>query len=247
MVFKQNFVAVIKCGGKIIRETSSGDVYLPFNTEYSIFLKNKDTRKALVGIEVDGQDVLNNNRLILSGNETQEIKGFMRDMCETNRFRFINKTKEIQRYRGDRIDDGLIRVTYQFEAPYCFYTLPITVNNDWGSVGPCWSYTSSETNIYSFCDSGGAVGSKVSYCSSPLSDEGITVKGSKIKQNYTYGYVGQLESTVYTIVLRLRGMHKNNKIVKKAITIKTKLMCPTCGRKNRSFNTYCYNCGTHLH
>ena len=36
-------------------------------------------------------------------------KGFMEGMVARNKFRFIEKTKQISDYRGDRVDDGIIR------------------------------------------------------------------------------------------------------------------------------------------
>ncbi len=45
MMYKQNFVVVVKCNGKILREQDSDVVYLPFGAEYSILLKNKDSRR----------------------------------------------------------------------------------------------------------------------------------------------------------------------------------------------------------
>ena len=78
-------------------------------------------------IEVDGENVLNGHKLVVNGNESQEIKGFMKNMNKTNKFKFINKTEEIQEHRGDRIDDGMVRVTYQFEQAWSCYQ-PYIVN-----------------------------------------------------------------------------------------------------------------------
>ena len=142
MMYKNNFVVVVKCNGQILREQGS-TVYLPYGSEYSILLKNKDTRKASVGIEVDGRDALNGNRLIIGGNSTEEVKGFMRNMRKTNRFKFIKKTREIQKHRGDKIDDGLIRVTYRFEKrkrrPEIHYYEPPK-----GPIKPYWGDTTGE-------------------------------------------------------------------------------------------------------
>jgi hypothetical protein len=238
MVYKNNFVVVIKCDGKILRE-SAGEVSLPFGSEYSILLKNADTRKALVSIEVDGKSVFNGSDLILDGNSSTEIKGFMKDMRNTNRFKFIHKTKEIQSYRGDRIDDGLIRVSYKFEqynhSPT--FIMPSTKNkNYYSSFDHTYrnNFTTSEV-LYS-----------CSLNSSPAYDEGITVKGSKVNQNYDYGSIGTLESTSHVIVLKLKGKSKVGKKIVKSKTVKTKIVCETCGRKNRSSNNFCYNCGTCL-
>jgi hypothetical protein len=83
-------------------------------------------------------------------------------------------------------------------------------------------------------------------CSVPLSDEGITVKGNEINQNYSYGSIDSLESNVYTMVFHLKGLTKSKTKVKSPITTKVKLKCSSCGRKNKSFNKFCYNCGTFL-
>jgi hypothetical protein len=254
-MYKQNFVVVVKCGGKILREQDSDVVYLPFGAEYSILLKNKDSRKALVNIEVDGQNVLNGHGLIVHGNDTQEIKGFMKDMNITNKFKFIHKTKEIQNHRGDRIDDGLIRITYQFEK---YRPEPVIVTyTGQATYTPRFSKGLSSHDVYtsSFGSASsslrGCCGNSINNmatvdCSVPLSEEGITVKGSKINQNYSYGNINNLEQEVYTIVLHLKGQTRLKKEISKPITTKTKIECSSCGRKNKSINKFCYNCGTFL-
>lgn len=260
MMYKNNFVAVIKNRGKILRERN-GVVYLPFGSSYSVLLKNKDARRASVTIEVDGEDVLNGHSLILNGNETHEVRGFMRNMSKTNRFKFIKKTKEIQNYRGDRIDDGLVRVTYRFEKPASHFPIKPLPKRwekiDWpdgrprkGTGHPDWHYYSDSTTSRG-PQSGttntfyNAVNFDTVKCSAPLSDEGITVKGEKITQNYEYGDIGTLGSPT-TIVLQLRGSTSKKKKITKAVTTKTRLRCSTCGRRNKSTNRYCYNCGTYL-
>lgn len=231
-MYKDNFVVAVKCNDNILREHGS-TVYLPFNTNYSILLKNKDSRKALVTIEIDGEDVLNHHGLIMSGNDSHELKGFMRDMNLTNRFKFINKTKEIQDYRGDKIDDGLLRVTYNFVAP------------------PVKSYEPKYLFSYGDCRIKGDTvyrAGAVSCCSSaPAIDEGITVKGESISQSYNYGNIGNLSSEKHVIILQLKGRTKIKKTtVKKPLTVVNKIRCETCGRKNKSSNKFCYNCGTCL-
>ena len=260
-MFKKNFVAVVKCKGKILREYSDGIVRLPFGSEYSIYLKNEETRPALVSIDVDGENVLKGHKLILDGGTSTEIKGFMRDMKETNRFKFIKKTKEISDYRGDRIEDGLIKITFQFEEEVP--TPVITCGPTWSDVyylnnpiiggglrGTAGSSTkfgnsitegSNEPNITCnfCCTDNGMLNNKV--------DDGITVKGTKVNQAYSYGNIGTLESTRNVIVLKLEGETKvKKKAVAKPVTVKTVLRCETCGRKNKPLNNFCYNCGTYL-
>lgn len=244
MMYKNNFVVVVKCNGSILREKDGGKVYLPFGSEYSILLKNKDARRALVEIEVDGKNVLGGRKLIMSGNETQEIKGFMRDMSKTNKFKFIKKTREIQKHRGDRIDDGLVRVTYQFEEP----PKPIVANFYYRSpsIGGYWSdrtYYGTDLIGSSYCSTGET---KFSNNATPNVDEGITVKGGEVNQSYTQGHIGSLSSEIGTIVLHLLGLNTFSVEVSKPLTVTSKLFCETCGRKTKSNNKFCPNCGTYL-
>ena len=241
MMYKNNFVVSVKCNGRILREMD-GSVYLPFGSEYSLLIKNMDSRRAVVDIEVDGESALK-GKLIVEGNTAQEVKGFMRDMSETNRFKFIEKTSEISKHRGDRIDDGLVRVEYQFEAesmsyiPSTTYYVPHVTYWDSGHYGTTYcggsvkSLNSSEVTCSFNCST---------------QEDGITVKGNKIKQDYSYGFVGLLEKTKNVIVLQLKGQTDKMVEVKKPLTVKTKISCVTCGRKNRSSNKFCYNCGTYL-
>lgn len=248
MMYKNNFVAVIKSSGSILRETGS-TVYLKYGSEYSILLKNKDSRKASVSIEVDGEDVLDGHRLIVPGNTTQEVKGFMRNMNETNRFRFIHKTKQIQKHRGDRIDDGLVRITYKFEKDPIVFGNPLPIyrkiseqreDNISGLTHTYYSNTKSSDAVY-----GGFVTSSC-LSSSPMANEGITVKGQKINENFEYGSIGPLEFTENVIIIQLKGATSTGKKVKKSMTVKTRIACETCGSKNKSNNNFCWKCGTYL-
>jgi len=114
MVYKNNFVAVIKVNGKILREVGEF-VVLPFGAEYSILLKNLDSRKAVASITIDGIDVMGGDSVIVPANESVEVEGFVDGLRATNRFKFIKKTEEISDHRGDKVDDGVIRVEYKFE------------------------------------------------------------------------------------------------------------------------------------
>lgn len=252
-MYKNNFICAIKHNGRILREVGE-EVCLPFGSQYSILLKNKDSRRALVDIEVDGEDVLSGNSLIVDGYTSQEIRGFMRNMSVTNRFKFIKKTKEISNYRGDRVDDGIVSVRYRFERRK---PKPIIIpSEEWWpkytypkpSPGPKLDYDVT----YASCNMASSPSIKgmeepALYVSTPSPDEGITVKGSKITQNYQYGGIDTLEYNTYVITLRLKGISKRSKkIIKKPLTVKTKLQCSTCGRRSKSSATFCSNCGTYL-
>ena len=238
MVYRNNFIVVIKHNGRILRDVNEV-VTLPFGAEYSILLKNKYVTKAVASVEVDGVDALNGSEIIVPANDSVELKGFMRGKKVRNKFKFIKKTKEISNFRGDRPDDGLVRVEYRFEkAPdpvQVVYTSNVLVDPYWydGRRGI------DNTKSSNFCcdiQIGVSAG-----------DDGITVPGSVTNQDFAEGSVGTLESSSNVIILKLQGRTKiSGKLVKKPITVKTKLQCPTCGKKWRSSNTFCGRCGTFL-
>ena len=93
MTYKDRFVAEIKSGGSILR-VKDDTVYLPFKSEYSLLLKNLNTHRASINVEIDGQDVLDNSSLIIEPNSTTELMGFLRGTTATNSFRFIQTNRK---------------------------------------------------------------------------------------------------------------------------------------------------------
>lgn len=271
MMYNNRLVVVIRNNGKILRE--HGDtIYVPFGTEYSIGLKNLESRKAVVKINIDGTDVLGNHSVIINPNEEISLERFIADgdLHKGNRFKFIEKTKEISEYRGDKIDDGIIRIEFRFEKEY---ELPkYTLNRKWenhndfingvpdgswfsgNKIRKCASVNSSVDNV-SYADVSRSIADSSVQESTVLSstiqrdvqnDNGITVKGSISNQGFQFGYVNNLEDTVHTIVMVLKGCNDNEIKITEPITIQTRLTCMTCGHKSKSNNKFCPKCGTSL-
>jgi len=255
-MFKNNFVVIIKNNGRILRE-SNGEVLLPFGEEYTILLKNLDSRKAVASVSIDGKDVLGGVRVIVPAKESVELKGEMDRNKVRYRFKFIEKTKQISEYRGDRVEDGLIVVEVWFEETYApvitwytypWYTYPWYTYTDYYTT-PKWSnlnHTIENNTAYDdIVDN-----TQVYMCSCnqesiiPRSD-GITVKGSDVQQDFSSEYTNTLESTSTVITLCLKG-YKEEKVVKKPIFTNTIYVCPTCGKHNKNLDKFCGRCGTRL-
>lgn len=238
MMYRNNFVVVVKHKGKVLRESNSGVVRLPFGSDYSILLKNKDSRSAVADVEIDGEDVATG--VIVPGNDSVELKGAINGLNVSNHFRFIEKTREISNFRGDREDDGLVRVEYRFEQ-YDVIRTPIRPMKKKGYSGyDPWTYNSSNEVMY------GATCDNFTLCSS---DAGITVPGKETNQNFEYGHTKPLEMQSHVIVLHLKGAvkkHKKVRKIRKAVTVKTRLQCSSCGRRSKYSMKFCGNCGTYL-
>lgn len=262
MTYCNKFVASVKSNGKILREVDNR-VILPFQTEYSILLKNLDSGKASVSISIDGQDVLYGKSLILNPNTTIELERFVDNLNQGNKFRLTKKTQEISDYRGDKIDDGVVRVAYKFEKykqeipnypnypNYPFYTqVTYCISN------PANNYASTPNIGHATCSSARVNSTSldsntitltslnsgdVLNCSvSSKVEDGITVQGSKSEQQFNRGYIGELEEAEYVIILGLKGSDK----IDSPITVKTTFKCPTCGKFSKE--KFCGNCGTNL-
>jgi len=263
MVYNNKFVAVVKCNGKILRENDC-IVNLPFGSEYSLLLKNMESRKSKVTIHIDGKNI--GNSFIINPNSEIEIERFVNDLNKGHKLKFIEKTKDISNYRGDKIDDGFIRIEFQYEKQPDI-TINKTVIEEHRHINtyqpiyirtePYPPYTHYPQYPYITCENsvnyssepltGNAIGnSNMSFYSS-VNTDGITVKGSESKQQFRYGHINELEESSHTIILRLRGIDPStNKIVEKIITTKTKLICETCGKKSKSHMKFCSKCGTAL-
>ncbi len=112
---KKGLVACIKVGGRILREQSER-VYLPFGSEYSVYLKNLEHRRVCAKIFIDGANV-SDGGFIINGSSSMDIERFVRNgnLQSGNCFKFIERTEAIEKHRGVEAEDGLVRIEYQFE------------------------------------------------------------------------------------------------------------------------------------
>jgi len=263
MMYRAGLVAVIVANGKIVREMNSAGtstVYLPFGCEYSIRFKNNETRRAVVSVEIDGQDVLSGHQLVVDANSESEVKGFLDagGNVAKNAFRFIEKTKEISDHRGDKINDGIVRIEFQFEEPYIPPYNPPRLKKTWPSPQPqppIWYESNSygcdslrSTNVSMESKTCGSVQS-LAYKTKemiPDNDAGITVAGSHVNQKFGTTYTGRLDPTKHVIVFELKGAKSDGQPIVQPVLTRQKVQCPTCGRHAKSSARFCSNCSTCL-
>lgn len=138
MMYGNKLAAAIKVNGKILREFKD-TVYIPFGCEYEILVKNLNSARAVVNIFVDGDNVVPGGLVVDAGREVtleRSIKGG--NLTEGNKFKFIERTSNIENHRGIKVEDGLIRIEYQFEQPRPIFRiadLPQWQQNDiWNGI-----------------------------------------------------------------------------------------------------------------
>jgi hypothetical protein len=118
MMYSNKLVASLKANGKILREFKD-TVYIPFGSEYSFLIKNLNTTRALVNIFIDGDNIVEGGLVLNAGQEVDLERAIRNNnLTEGNRFKFIERTAAIEDGpRGVKLEDGLIRIEFQFEKP----------------------------------------------------------------------------------------------------------------------------------
>jgi hypothetical protein len=271
-MYNQKLVASIKANGKVLREFKD-TVYIPFGSEYSFLIKNLNITRAVVNVFIDGENVVPGG-LVIDPGRTVDLERWIKNgnLSEGNKFKFIERTTAIEDGpRGIKLEDGLVRVEYTFEIPRPI----INITDAFWKSQPIYGNTNASYNVNGMMRSvdmsanGATVQAQASaavdqYCAdngikttseihdglatmdSFQNDVGITVPGSKSTQTFQHTTVGTLESTVHNIVLKLVGDLGNNKPVQKAVTVKAKPKCVTCGHQNKATAKFCTECGTAL-
>jgi hypothetical protein len=250
MVYHEKVVAAIKVSGQVLRE-AKGVVTLPFGCEFSILVKNLNSVRIQSMVSVDGREVTN-RRLVIAPNSSLELERFIRNgnLRAGNRFKFIERTREIEEHRGLGVDDGIVRIESWTEHVPKFVDAPIPRYRNY-PVPIRWLYyphphylhyprrPTPRVTAASLSPRAGAARTR------RPSDVGITVAGSESHQKFysVDSFELDLQSTV--IVLRLRGRVGKHP-VNAPLSVKSKLVCSSCGRTNKTDADFCSRCGTAL-
>jgi hypothetical protein len=258
MMYQSKMVCCLKANGKVLRENKD-TVFLPFGSEYSIFLKNLNSVRAQVRVSVDGTDVTEGTSLVINPNSELDLKRFIKNgNLETgNSFKFIERTAGIENHRGVKAEDGLIRVEFQFEKIYpvwngLYYTDYYGSPTLGGGVlrgvatNSTITYSSNSMSVASAAPSLQTSGEVHTYTAQAENDVGITVPGSKVDQKFTTVNSFPLETEKHVIILHLLGETESGKQVVQPVTVKAKPKCSSCGRVNKANAKFCTECGTAL-
>ena len=193
-MFKKGYAFSIKHEGKHLREKKSQvegkeqrQVFLPFDSEYSLFLKNKTQKRAKVAIMIDGKFIHPNHAFyIIDENSSLEIERFMidGDLAKGESFKFVDVTHSEE--EPGLISNGLVEI---FIYPEKKLNFQIPVYSP-----PVWYYQQPVQPHYEpnpiFCTTSVDCGSQFSY-THPNSNietenslEGVTVGGQENFQEF---------------------------------------------------------------
>jgi len=271
MMYQSKLVASLKANGKILREFKD-TVYIPFGSEYSFLLKNLHTQRAVVNIYIDGDNIVEGGLVINAGQEVN-LERYVKNgnLTEGNRFKFIERTQAVEDGpRGIKLEDGLVRIEFQYEKPY---VPPQWNNTSWISASGSTTLASYNVNgmmrsvdfskngeitaqaasaaVDKYCADNGIVNkieahdgmATMDWCQNEV---GITVPGSRSNQKFSTVTMGTMELEKHSMVIKLLGETPDNKPVTKPVTVERKPECITCGKKNKAHAKFCTECGTAL-
>jgi hypothetical protein len=240
MMHKKNLVAAIRVNGKVLRE-SNDRVQLPFGSEYSILLKNLDTVRQQIQIQIDGKET--SSWLVLNPGEKLNLERFPRNnLSEGNRFKFIERTQAVENHRGIAAEDGLIRIEFKREIvdppPVQSWTIinnsyPLSINNSGmrssigaSSVTDMWkhgnSYAYSFTPNSCFDPTGGIIQANASRGGACGQSVNSTM-GLQNQNSQTMSYAGQISADdavdkAFTFLQMPQATNVSNMMAAQAIT-----------------------------
>lgn len=266
MMYNNKCVVAAKANGKILREFND-TIFIPFGTEYSLLVKNLNSVRAIFNIFIDGDNVVPGGLVLAAGQECNLERSIKNgNLHEGNKFKFISRTTAIENHRGVKLEDGLIRIEYQFEKMYQRQdgiqwnnntTWP--ANNLYGISNPLSPTGSIARGLSGSINTAAAVTYSSAFGSNPtatlsnaaiatqsMNDVGITVPGSKSEQKFSTATWFPTETEKHTIVLKILGETADNKPVAAPVTAKSKPKCTSCSKVNKAGASYCSSCGTAL-
>lgn len=263
MAYDSQFVICVLHNGRVLRESNSGTIHMPFDSEYKVRLKNKHRfLRAKARVSIDGREVSNLGDFILQPGETLDLERFLdHSMTDGHRFKFVPLSDGRVADPTDH-ENGFIKVEFYREVERRPLPRPpirrarwddsVTCKNLGSSVGSRGSsnYTHTVTNV-EIPTSGPILGMN---CVTPISstgEAGATVEGGHSGQSFVYGDTFETETYPVTLTLRLRGIERfkweydvNGRPTPRKRRIK---FCPGCGARRRNLEKFCAECGTAFH
>lgn len=261
-MYSNKLAFAIKNSGNILREDKDV-VKLPFGSEYSLFIKNMNTKRAIVNITIDGQKVCSGG-FVVNANDTIDIERFVKNNDIGNRFKFIERTTNVEKSRGIGIEDGIIRVEFQYEkepnypivinhgSPYIqdstwheFYGQGMDSQTDYSTTITTSSVIATNASTKK-SKSKSKSKSVLRSNSASVNDAGITVAGSVSEQKFKTVSDFPVENVKHVIILKLVGVTEDADLVQIIQPSRKKKTCTTCERKNKASAKFCAECGTSL-
>jgi hypothetical protein len=262
-MYKNKFLAIIKKDGLPIRELAGAYIGLPFNTEYTIELRNDNYQRAVARIYIDGMEAVLGG-IVINKKSSVTLERFVLDgnMNEGKRFKFVELTDATGIDPQD-MKNGIVEIVFTLEkavarprppiitydstiypnsssTPYIdqgTYKYDVTDVSDYNrsTYEPTVTYTSNTLGVTTSKTL--LFDSVVNYPTRSVQKQGVTAEGSVSHQQFDTVTMGELEKDSTTITFFLNGVET---------IIDSKIYCTKCGKKTKSEHTFCPHCGARI-
>ncbi len=213
MHFEGTVVTIVDDKKKPIREFDSVrenkgrkcKVFMPFDTEYKLLVKNNDDRRIRLEIEIDGS-IVSGNGLIINAHSTDYIERFVEI---AKKFKFVKAGNEAVADPSNK-ENGLIKVRVATESRKVTPIIHTVEHHyDYWRPTPYWNYPYSQTTWCGTSSDSYSVGNSVHnsdnnfsidrktivpenhvflnqvQASLPVGEAGATIEGSNSDQSFT--------------------------------------------------------------
>jgi len=115
-MYSNRFVISVLVNGQVQKEFANGEVHLPFGTEYSIRFRNKNDRRAVVKLFIDGEKMCRGG-FVIPGNSYRDIECSSQTL---RKFKFVDlQSTEAQDHGKDQTNAekrmGLVEAHWYLE------------------------------------------------------------------------------------------------------------------------------------
>lgn len=227
-MYRNKFVVVVIVDGKIQQETASGTCEIPFGSQYTIRLRNRNSKRAVCNLYIDGENV-SGGGFIIEANSHVDIE---RPVHSNRKFLFDSIDSENAYDQGknahfENYNHGLIEAKFALERVYQPYYTPNSYTLNSGLNNPNLLVTGA-INSNHLHDAQPPISGTIKYGSDCFSSKsllrsnnmqitstsanfaGVTLEGDKSNQTFTTtNFVDDGDWT--TVRLRLRGVHETVK------------------------------------
>jgi len=249
-----NFVIAVLSNGKVLREVN-GTVYLPFNSEYSIRIKNPNSFRVGISVSIDGTEI-NTHKIIVNSHSDVDLKRMCvdGDLNSGPALKFVPISHSEVQDPSSR-ENGVLQVSFYKEMIY----MPAFPNLQTGDGIAYRKGTKSAPNndfqsavfrgISKKVGSAGFDGGNVMYSSNNIvthSSEPVTastsIMGATIAGNTTVQKFSTVDIALSSVPcsimsLTLRGVKDT------PVFVNTPIYCTGCGRKFKHGEEFCSKCG----
>jgi zinc-ribbon domain len=148
-MYANKMAVAIKTNGRVLREHNKDTVFVKFGSEYSVYMKNLNTQRAIVNVFIDGTNIVEGGLVLNAGQEVDLERSIANgNLNAGNKLKFIERTGAIEQGpRGIKLEDGLIRIEFQYELPRPIINTAYDNFRFSGISGMGKTYTSSSYNV----------------------------------------------------------------------------------------------------